>query len=77
MILAGFVVDQRTEFSKWRDRPPTPAAGRGGRRGAGLVRCLRRDVRVAAGARALVAAGWRSSVNTVPCRWPGNTWWPG
>jgi len=54
-----------------------PAAGRGGRRGAGLVRCLRRDVRVAAGARALVAAGWRSSVNTVPCRWPGNTWWPG
>ena len=28
MILAGFVVDQRTEFSKWRDRPPTPAARR-------------------------------------------------
>jgi putative transposase len=25
----------------------------------------------------LVAAGWRISVNTVPCRWPGNTWWPG
>ena len=68
MILAGFVVDQRTEFSKWREWPPTTAA----RLRAAVDAAVRASFDASGGTHGsprvhadLVAAGWWISVNTV------------
>ena len=64
MILAGFVVDPRTEFSKWREWPPTPAA----RRRAAVAASFDASGGTYGSPRVhadLVAAGWRISVNTL------------
>ena len=65
MILAGFVVDPRTEFSKWREWPPT-------RRRAAVDAAVRASFDASGGTYGsprvhadLFAAGWRISVNTL------------
>jgi hypothetical protein len=68
VILAGFVVDQRTEFSKWREWPPTTAA----RLRAAVDAAVAASFDASGGTYGsprvhadLVAAGWRISVNTL------------